>query len=77
MLYCVYGNEDDISFTPAIPCKAVDTTSAGDSFIGALIVKLADGLPLNQAIEFATKVASITVSRNGAAKSISFINEVF
>ena len=68
--------ESDIIFQAAEKADALDTTSAGDSFIGALIVKLSEGCSLPDAIAFATKVSSITVSRQGAAKSIPYINEV-
>ena len=73
---CVYNECDKIIFSPAVPAKAVDTTSAGDSFIGALTVSLAENHTLSEAISFATKVAAITVSRNGAAKSIPFAHEI-
>lgn len=73
---CVYNYEKDIVFQPAQKTTAVDTTSAGDSFIGALVVKLSEGLTLPDAISFASKVSAITVSRKGAAKSIPYINEV-
>lgn len=73
---CVYSDNNAIKFFNAIDSKVVDTTSAGDSFIGALITKLAEGLDITDAIPFATKVASITVSRSGASISIPFANEV-
>lgn len=72
----VYGTETGIVFQNAEKAVAVDTTSAGDSFIGALTVRLAEGYTLPDAVSFATKVSAITVSRKGAAKSIPYINEV-
>lgn len=73
---CVYNDKERIVFHPAQKTTAVDTTSAGDSFIGALIVKLSEGVSLPDAIAYATKVSAITVSRKGAAKSIPYKNEV-
>ena len=73
---CVYSHNDEICFCPAIKSNVVDTTSAGDSFIGALTVKLSQGEGLPDAINFASKVASITVSRRGAAKSIPYASEI-
>jgi len=73
---CVYNNGNDIVFCDAIKVKAVDTTSAGDSFIGALCVKLAGGEELSEAILFATRVSAITVSREGAAASVPYIDEL-
>lgn len=72
----VYGTENNIVFQPAEKANTVDTTSAGDSFIGALTVRLSKGYPLPDAVSFATKVSAITVSRKGAAGSIPYINEV-
>ena len=72
----VYSTENGIVFRNAEKAVAVDTTSAGDSFIGALIVRLSEGSPLSDAVSFATKVSAVTVSRKGAAKSIPYINEV-
>lgn len=72
----VYSYKNNVVFHPAENVVAADTTSAGDSFIGALAVMLCNKTPLPEAISFATKVSAITVSRKGAAKSIPYINEV-
>lgn len=55
--------------------NAVDTTAAGDSFIGGLVKNIQDD-NLDEAIEFATKVSAITVTRKGAQISIPTIEEV-
>lgn len=73
---CAYNDGDRIIFYPAEETNAVDSTSAGDSFIGALFSKLADGKSLNDSIGYATKVAAITVSRKGASESIPFAYEI-
>ncbi len=56
--------------------EAVDTTSAGDAFIGALAVLWVEGKKMQDAIGYANKVASITVSRKGAQISIPDKDEV-
>lgn len=56
--------------------EAVDTTSAGDAFIGALAVQLVEGKTLREGIGYANKVAGITVSRKGAQSSIPNKEEV-
>ena len=56
--------------------KAVDTTAAGDTFIGALAVELSRGKELTEAMDFASKASSITVTRDGAQKSIPYRNEL-
>ena len=73
---CAYGDGEGIRFYPAIKTKAVDTTSAGDSFIGALCVRLSMGDETERAIEYATRVSSITVSRAGASDSIPYAYEI-
>lgn len=50
--------------------KAVDTTSAGDTFNAGLAVGLAEGRPLMEAIRFANAAAAISVTRRGAQTSI-------
>ena len=61
---------------PTPPVTAVDTTAAGDCFNGALAVALAEHQPLDQAVAFACKAASISVTRLGAQASIPFRREV-
>ncbi|MGH4117703.1 ribokinase [Clostridium sp.] len=65
---------------PAILVKAVDTTAAGDSFIGAVSSKLGtEELSyehIKKAIVFANKVSSIVVQRSGAQPSIPTKKEV-
>lgn len=73
---CVYNDSDRIIFHPAGKADVVDTTSAGDSFIGALCCKLASGNSLPESIDYATKVAAVTVSRRGASESIPYAYEI-
>lgn len=54
---------------PAIPVQAVDTTGAGDAFVGALAAALADGFTLEDAAGMATSVAAYSVQRPGAQAS--------
>lgn len=74
-LGCAYGG-DTVRFQPAVPADAIDTTAAGDSFIGALVSRLCAGVALAEAIEFATRVSAVTVSRRGAAESIPYLSEI-
>lgn len=73
---CVYNDGDRIIFHPAGKADVVDTTSAGDSLIGALCCKLAFGNSLPESIDYATKVAAVTVSRRGASESIPYAYEI-
>ena len=60
----------------AYPTQAVDTTAAGDTFIGALAASLARGEQLERAIAMGQLAASIAVSRIGAQSSIPQRSEV-
>ncbi|KYH00774.1 ribokinase [Bradyrhizobium sp. DOA1] len=56
--------------------KAVDTTGAGDCFVGALAAQLAEGAALRDALTFANAAASIGVQRMGAGPSMPTAAEV-
>ena len=55
---------------------AVDTTGAGDCFVGALAAQLASGVALRDALRYANVAASISVQRMGAAPSMPTADEV-
>ncbi|WFU22801.1 ribokinase [Bradyrhizobium sp. CB1717] len=55
---------------------AVDTTGAGDCFVGAVAALLADGQPIQSALGYANVAASISVQRMGAGPSMPTIAEV-
>ena len=55
---------------------AVDTTAAGDTFLGYFIASLQKNISIQEALELACYAAAITVTRNGAASSIPYLNEV-
>jgi ribokinase len=61
---------------PARRVEAVDTTAAGDTFIGGLCAALVRGRPLAAAIGFAQSAAAISVTRPGAQPSIPYEREV-
>ena len=63
-------------FIPAIDVEVVDTTAAGDTFVGALAVGLANGLSLLDASLEAQYAAALTVTKLGAQTSIPHRQEV-
>ena len=56
--------------------EAVDTTAAGDTFNGALVVAMSEGKTVSESIVFANKAASISVTRIGAQSSVPFRKEL-
>lgn len=75
------ASKDEFCIVPAHKVKAIDTTAAGDSFIGGVATKLCDEESLNytvltKAVTFANKVSSIVVQRKGAQTSLPTLEEV-
>ncbi|TVR19263.1 MAG: ribokinase [Anaerolineaceae bacterium] len=52
--------------------NAVDTTGAGDCFVGALSVALSEGRNLKAALEFANSAAALSVQKLGASTSMPY-----
>ncbi len=61
---------------PAIPTQVVDTTAAGDCFVGALASRWLRGESLELSVRYALAAASIAVSRLGAQTSLPYQAEV-
>ena len=55
---------------PGLSVNAIDTTGAGDCFVGAVAAELAAGKPIRDALVYANAAASISVQRMGAAPSM-------
>lgn len=66
----LYNIGGESNFVPSIKVKAVDTTAAGDCFIGAFTKMLAAGGTADEAVKYAVKASSIAVSRYGASDSL-------
>ena len=60
----------------AYPIQAVDTTAAGDCFVGALAVGISEGKSIPLSAEFASAAAAISATRNGAQPSLPHRDEV-
>ncbi|KTR10759.1 ribokinase [Curtobacterium luteum] len=67
---CYVADGPHLRFVEAVPTHAVDSTGAGDSFIGAFANALVDGSDPFAAAVDATRVASITVEGVGAQSSM-------
>jgi ribokinase len=61
---------------PAPKVQPIDTTAAGDTFVGGLAAALADGKSESDAIRFGQVAAALSVTRSGAQPSIPTFAEV-
>ncbi len=61
---------------PAAPAHAVDTTAAGDTFIGYYLARRQAGDSVEVSLVIAGKASAIAVSRPGAMRSIPLASEV-
>jgi ribokinase len=52
------------------PVEAVDTTAAGDAFVGALAARLAEGAPIGDAVRFACAAGAEAATHAGAQPSL-------
>ena len=68
------GDEFLVSTPPAV--KAVDTTCAGDTYIGAFLAAHARGKSAADALDLATKASALATTKVGAQQSIPLLAEV-
>lgn len=61
---------------PALEVQAIDTVAAGDTFNGALVVGLSEGMSIAAAVGFANAASAITVTRQGAQRAIPYRQEL-
>ncbi|MGO3725692.1 PfkB family carbohydrate kinase, partial [Staphylococcus carnosus] len=72
-----YAVEGDSGLVKAYTVQTVDTTAAGDTFIGAFVSGFGvSKMNLVEAIDYANKAASLTVQKPGAQASIPLASEV-
>ena len=72
----VYEYQGQIVHELGIKVHAVDTTAAGDTFIGSLAARLSLGETLPEAVRYANRAASLCVQKKGAQSSIPFMEDV-
>ncbi len=65
-----YRRGDAVTEMPALPAQAVDTTGAGDTYLGYFIAALDAGRTIREAMIEASAAAALQVSRHGAATAI-------
>ncbi len=77
---CYYhsNNSEDYHKGYNIPKeKVIDTTGAGDTFLGALVSSLSCNWNLDKCIDYAIKASALAVTKRGAADGIPYYREVF
>ena len=67
---CAYTEDGKICYRGIYEVKVVDTTAAGDSFVGGLCKSLCEQKTMSEAVKYASAVSALTVSRHGAGASI-------
>ncbi len=67
---------DGVTTLAAHKAKVVDTTGAGDCFVGALAARLAAGADMAEAVRYANAAAACSVERLGATPSMPTPKEV-
>ncbi|MHC8343459.1 ribokinase [Pseudomonas sp. RT6P73] len=72
----MFANGTGFEHFPAPKVKAVDTTAAGDTFVGGFAAALASGKTEAEAIRFGQVAAALSVTRAGAQPSIPTLSDV-
>lgn len=73
-LYAARGGEPVLFQAPEV--TAVDTTGAGDTFVGTLAVALGEGRSVPESLAWASSAAALCVQRAGASTSMPFRSEI-
>lgn len=71
---CIYMHNTTVEHFDAYSIPSVDSTAAGDTFNGALAVKI--DRPIFEAINLARVAAALTVTKKGAQDSIPTLDEI-
>jgi ribokinase len=74
---CLYGYKEERISEGIYDTPVVDTTAAGDTFIGYYLASLSRGFTVKECLRAASKAAGLAVSRPGAMASIPLAHEVF
>jgi len=72
----MYGHEKTRIAVAAPNVKAIDTTAAGDTFIGYFLAQKMAGKDTRTCLEIACAAAAVCVTRKGAAASIPWNREI-
>jgi ribokinase len=76
-LGAIYVDKNQRIHQEGFKVEAVDTTAAGDTFIGFFIALLSSGSKVDEALQISCRASSICTTRQGAADSIPLLDEVY
>lgn len=62
--------DDTVHWLNAHKVEVIDTTAAGDTYIGGLIARLVEGQSILDAMRYASAAAALTITKKGAQQSI-------
>jgi ribokinase len=66
---CLLAGADGMELVPSFKVQSIDTTGAGDAFIGSFAVFLGEGMPEKEALRRANLYAALSTTKVGTQKS--------
>jgi ribokinase len=66
---CLLAGADGMELVPSFKVKSIDTTGAGDAFIGSFAVFLGEGTAEKEALQRANLYAALSTTKTGTQKS--------
>lgn len=73
---CIYGDSEVTLNQDIFNVKVVDTTAAGDTFMGYTVSCIAENKDIAQTLKIASAASALAVTKNGAAVSIPYMKDV-
>lgn len=73
----IYNKNGELSYLPAFPADAKDTTGAGDIFHGAFVYGVLQNMPLDHLLKFSSMTAALSIEVQGGRPSIPSLQKVF
>ncbi|MCQ2966533.1 MAG: ribokinase [Alphaproteobacteria bacterium] len=72
----VFADKEKLYHQKALQIKPVDTTGAGDTFVGIFSAMIDRGFPLEKAVQYASVGASLACLKNGAQEGMPNLSQI-